>query len=49
MQNGRAVEFPSCTYHLRYRQGNKRRWEPVGMDETVALVKLAERASALAK
>ncbi len=34
MQNGRAVEFPDCTYHLRYRESGKRKWESVGTDES---------------
>ncbi len=47
MQAGRAVEFPACTYHLRYRQGSKRKWEPVGTDASLAVVKLSAKAAAL--
>ncbi len=47
MQNGRAVEFPGCTYHLRYREGTKRKWESVGTDSSLAFVKMAEREAAI--
>ena len=40
MQKGRAVELPSCTYDLRYRKDDKRKWESVGPDAFLALVKL---------
>lgn len=47
MQNGRAVEFPGCTYHLRDREGTKRKWESAGTDSSLTLVKIAEREAAI--
>ncbi|MGI4828271.1 MAG: tyrosine-type recombinase/integrase [Janthinobacterium lividum] len=47
MLRGRAVEFPRCTYHLRFRDGGKRQWEAVGSDASLALTKMAKKAAEL--
>ena len=47
IHNGRAVEFPAAAYHLRYWRDNRRVWQPVGKDASLALVAMRNKALAL--
>ena len=46
-QRGRAVEFPVAAYHLQYWRDNRRVWQPVGKDASLALVAMRNKALAL--
>ncbi|RZU40028.1 tyrosine-type recombinase/integrase [Edaphobacter modestus] len=43
IHSGRATEFPGASYHLRYRIGEKRVWEPVGKDPILALTRVQQK------
>lgn len=47
IHSGRATEFPGASYHLRYRAGEKRVWESVGNEPSLALNRLHQKVNDL--
>lgn len=41
---GKAIQFPSGTYQLRYTVADRRVWEPIGDDPSVVMDRLREKA-----